>query len=714
MGRNIWISTSAAALLWCGVAHAQQAAPSAQPEVTDLNEIVVTAERRTTNLQKAPIAASVFTGEEIAKRGVTTVEQLQFAAPSLTVQNSGQGNSFNIRGIGKSENNSSVGVGVITYRDGVATFPAYFQNEPMYDIAAVEVLRGPQGTFAGQNATGGAVFITEKRPDFSGVGGYAQAQYGNYNDVRLQGALNLPLVADKLAARIAFNTEDRDSFFHVVQGAPTLGDPGKLKTRAVRGSLLWTPTDSLTVNFSTDYANIDLGGYPTSPVASTNALFDISTNGPFLAKDETVRSVLNVAYKFANGVTLKSITGYQWGNTAVQTDLDGTAALKYTFRDDVNQTLWSQEINLISPDTGPLTWVAGAYYQSDLIRFPPGRFVTNQGYDITLAGRNPKTTSAVFGQIGYHLTDKLELQVGGRYAHSTVLNDAVSAIPLVGLKLSQYDRTKDDAFTGKVALNYTLDDDNFLYGFVARGHKAGGINGVNVAFVPPRPFKGENVTDIEAGWKANWMGGRVRTQLGGYYNIYENFQINLGDPTVPAIASILNIDGKTKLYGLEATAQGHFGNLGVDAGLTVAHSKLADFYAADSRLARTGVCNTSTGPASGNCVNVGGNAQTYAPELTVHLGVNYNIALAGGTLTPRVDYSHISDTWTTIFANTALGDHLKARDIVNAQLSYDTGPWTLEGYATNLTDQHYIGSVKSGQRYAGAPRQYGLRVRRTF
>lgn len=718
MGRNILISTSAVALLWCSTG---QALAQEGPEATELEEIVITAERRTTSLQDAPIAADVLTGEQLTDRGVTTIESLQFATPSLTVQNSGQGNSFNIRGIGKTENSSSIGVGVITYRDGVAAFPAYFQNEPFYDISAVEVLRGPQGTFAGQNATGGAVFVTSRRPDTSGFNGYGQVHYGNYNDVGVQGAINIP-VSETVAVRLAMNTRVRDSFFDVIAGAP-LGsaDPGALDTRSFRASLLWEPTDALSILWTNDYNHIDMGGYPTSPWASTDDLFDIRTNGPFLGRDETFRSVLNIGYEFENGITFRSITGYQFGNTQFAGDSDGTNVLPFSAAYDVNQTLWSQEFNLISPVDQRLRWVLGAYYQSDLIDFPAGRFVTRSYLlpvpvliDVYLEGRNPKTSAAVFGQVSYDLTDQLELQVGGRYSQQTVVNDALSSAPMLGLFLSQDDRYEDDVVTGKVALNWRLNEDNLFYAFVARGYKSGGINGVNVYAIPPGPFEAEEVTDLEIGWKADWFGGQLRTQIGAYYNQYENFQIILGDPVFPVINSIVNVTGETPIYGLEATAQGRFGNLGFDVGLTLAHSELPDYFAADSRRARTGACDPNTGPATGNCVNVMGNAQTYAPEMTIRVGVQYDFPLANGVLTPRVDYSHISETWTTIFANEALGDRLQARDIVNAQLTYAINDWSIQAYSTNLLDEHYIASIKGGQRYAAPPRQFGIRVRRDF
>ena len=175
MGRKLWITTSAAVLLWAGAAQAQQAQPApADPTAEQdalLDDVVVTAERRTTNLQETAVAATVLSGQDLENRGVTSLEQLQFVAPSTTVQNFGQGNFFNVRGIGKSEPTTAIGVGVTTYRDGVPVFPGYFQTEPYYDIGSVELLRGPQGTFAGTNATGGAVFINARNPDFSGVNG---------------------------------------------------------------------------------------------------------------------------------------------------------------------------------------------------------------------------------------------------------------------------------------------------------------------------------------------------------------------------------------------------------------------------------------------------------------------------------------------------------------------------------------------------------------
>jgi len=153
----------------------------------------------------------------------------------------------------------------------------------------------------------------------------------------------------------------------------------------------------------------------------------------------------------------------------------------------------------------------------------------------------------------------------------------------------------------------------------------------------------------------------------------------------------------------------------MDVGAAVSNSELGEFYAADPRVARSGTCDATTGPATANCLNLDGNTQGYAPELTFNIGVQYDFALPNGaTLSPRIDYAHIGEAWTSIFNNEALGDRLEARNLVNLLLSYKTGDWTLAAYALNATDQTYIAAVNSRLRYAGAPRQFGVNLTKTF
>lgn len=702
------IARSASAL----AAAADATGAAAQNDAVSLEEVVVTAERRSTDLQQTAIAATVLSAEDLATKGIVRVDQLQTVMPSVVVQNFGQGNNFNIRGIGKGENNAATTTGVITYRDGVASFPGYFQDEPYYDIASLEVLRGPQGTFVGQNATGGAVFITEANPTLGGVEGYVLGQYGNYNDAMLQGAVNLP-VSDTVAARVAFYDEYRDSFYDI--SGPYTGGNGTLKESSARFSLLWQPSDNLHVIWKNDYSFIDSGGYLGDPAVATTDIFHITANAEELAFDQIARSTLNVNYTFGNGVTLRSISGYQWGRSAFDGDLDGTDLAGLTFKDAVKERIVSQELNLISPDHQAVSWVTGLYYQSNNydylledVGLPPGVF------DDDFTGRNLNNTAAAFGQLSFNLPSGLQFQLGARYSHSDSTNHITVSVPELGVALPDHQAEHDDKVTGKAALNWTLNPNHFLYAFVATGSKGGGLNLPTTPSLPP-DFRGEYVTDYEIGWKATTFDGHLKTQIGGYYNDYKNFQVTIDNPLNPGATLEVNDPSPSKLYGIEFSAQAAVANLLLDFGAAVAHSSLGSFYANDPRLPAVSTCGPQTGPSSLSCINLSGHPQTYAPNFTLNFGARYVIRLAGGnTLTPAVNYAHISREWATLFDNADLGDHLEDRNLLNAQLAFQHRDWTVTGYGTNLTDQHYVSAIISGIRFAGAPRQYGIRLAKSF
>jgi iron complex outermembrane receptor protein len=684
-------SVLALALGCGGMAHAQASGSSSDGADKKSNaggpEVVVTAERRGTNLQTTPIAASVLTGGDLVKKGVITIDQLQYAMPSVAVDNFGQGLEFNIRGIGKAEHNSQTTTGVITYRDGVATFPGYFQEEPYFDIASIEVLRGPQGTFVGQNATGGAVFVNTQDPIINGGNhGYLAGQLGNYSDVGAQGALNLP-ISDTFAARIAFNGEHRDSFYHI--SGPWTGDPGRLNEGSLRLGFLWQPIPALKVLFKTDYDYLGLGAYPADKATATNDPFHITANAHLYAVDQFVRSVLNVEYTMADGIKLKSVSGFQKGKTAYDADLDGASGGNFTFYDGVEETIYSQEINIISPDTGRLNWILGAYYQSDTYNFPFGHFdigVPHGVFDYVLNGVNPVHTYAVFGQAGYKLTDDLQIQAGVRYTSTDTTNHVF--INQYGTPFTDNQTLSSNDVSGKLALNWRVDARNFVYAFVATGFKAGGLN-VPVGFGIPAPFGPEKVTEYEIGWKATLFNRHLRTQVDAYYNDYRNFQVTVGYPNLPVFGFELNDPNKTKIYGFEASAQGVFGPLSIDASLGLMHSELGAFYAVDPRVVSFGACDPHTGPGSAACVNLAGRPQPYAPDFTYSLGGQYAFTLDGGdTVTPRINFGHVSRQWATLFDKPALGDHLGERNILGAQLAWTHGDLTATLYSTNLTDQH--------------------------
>ena len=738
MGRKLLLSVSILALFSGEAAMAQTASSGG------VEEVVVTAERRTENLQKTSISATVLSGQDIANKNVLTVDQLQFMAPSVAVDNFGQGNDFNIRGIGKGEHNSQTSTGVITYRDGVETYPGYIQEEPYFDVASIEILRGPQGTFVGSNATGGAVFVNTNDPVIGGgFDGYIMANAGNYSEWGAQGAVNIPLT-DTLAARFAFFGDERNSFYHITDNNPADAcpngqyagckpgyNPGNVRWGAGRGSILWKPTNALSVLFKFDAGYLDNGGYPADPATATNDPFHITANAPQVGLDRYQRANLKIDYVFPDGITLRSISGYQNSNSKYRSDLDGTdssalGSADETFFDSVDTSLWSEEVNLISPDTGRVTWVVGGFsqwlrynylapYQFDIDLYQP---LFLPAYNYSLQGKNPESSYAGFAQVAVRLTDDLKLELGGRYSTHSTKNDV--EVMQYGAFIADTQSAHYKNFSYKAALDWTLNDDNFIYGFVASGFKPGGLN-VPVGFGQPAPFKSETVTSYETGWKSTMLDGHLRTDLDVYYNDYNHFQVSIGYPTDPVFAFELNDPNTTKIYGVEGEADAVFGQFAFDMGLGLMHSSLGTFYANDPRYLTGPSCNPKTGPASppsvtvGPCVDLGGHPQAYAPNFTFNIGAQYAFILDGDdTLTPRVNYGHISDQWATLFDDAALGDKLAQRNILGAQLEWAHDTWSAALYGTNLTDDRYIAAANSGVRWAGPPRQFGIRVTKTF
>jgi iron complex outermembrane receptor protein len=757
--KALWLGASALAFAWNGMAAAQDAGPPAraaaqdnaaakdEAATNDDHAIVVTAERRTENLMTTPASASVISGESLQNKGVVNVDALQFATPSVVVNNFGQGNDFNVRGIGKAEHNTQTTTGVITYRDGVPTFPGYVQGEPYYDIANIQVFRGPQGTIVGQNATGGAVFVNSQNPVIGGgVHGYAQANYGNYNDLGGQIAVNLP-VGDTFAMRVAAYGERRDGFYHVTGpgGAPYTGNNGDLRMYAGRLSLLWKPSDNFSILSKTDLGYLNFGAYPSSPYWQSfktlpsgaanprySDLFHITANTPMAARDKFVRSILRMEYSTDSGIRFRSVSSYQDAETRYGTDLDGTSSdflnpltglpmANTYFYDNVRERQITQEFNIISPDNQRFTWLLGAFGLWNKYDFPApyDNFTINLCYPFTVAaclyqlkGANPERSLAAFGQVGFELTDALKLEVGGRYTASRSTNHV--DVMQYGLYIRDDQTIKSDNFSYKVSLGWQVSPDQYLYGFVATGFRPGGLN-VPVGLGQPAPFKAEKVTSFEAGWKANWAGDHLRTTVSGFYNNYDGFQVIIGYPTFPTFGIELNVPGTTHIYGTEAEAELHLGGFSLNAGINVLHSELGRFFASDPRLPSVVACDPEAGPASATCIDLKGRDQTYAPKFTFNIGAEYAIPVgANDTITPRLNYGHVGAQWATLFENPTLGDRLEDRNILNAQIEWQHGSWAVTGYATNLTDQHYPGALNSNLYFAGPPRQYGVRVHKNF
>lgn len=717
-----------------GVAAAQSPAPAdvAQADALDEaaqpspGEIVVTAQRRSESGQTTALSVSVIGGEELANKSIDNLTDLQTAAPSLTISDGGIFQIVNIRGIGLATNSPNVTPGVSTYIDGLEQPPIATGNA-FYDLASVEVLRGPQGTLVGTNSTGGAIYINSQNPKLDTFEGYGQVGYGNYDSFSTEGAINIP-VSGALAIRAAGFFRRHDSYFTDV--GPLDSDAGSLNEKGGRLSVLFKP-GSFQALLKLQYNHRDTGGYavrpiPGSPFAAYRVgdIRTLSFDAPTGNRDRIFISSLELRQEFAGGTVLRSLSGYQWSRVDNLHDIDASQAPasaggKLSQDYFAYGNLYTQELNLISPTDGAFDWLLGAYFQRADVRV---NFADSaNGFPSLTTPNNQRTTTGVFAQGNYELTPSLELQVGARYSwYKTTGSGAVRigagipGFPPGGLQVADLAGSyKDHKLTGKVALNWTVDSDNFLYAFAARGYKPGAFNSA------VSTFGKENVDSFELGWKSRLFDRRVNTQISAFYNDYSGYQYPLlvlssGRAGVQNLASLT-----TK--GVEAQVQGKFGIFGFDANLAYLDSKVPAFTTVNLNALPPGNLGPQCAPGVPSnppvCFDYGPFTQTiaggpnvFAAKWTYSLGAHLDLPVGDdATLTPRLNYSYIGPQFTYL-AYDPISDRLGGRGLLSAKLTLRKGNWRIEAYGTNIANKKYVLGQFGRNELYGAPREYGVSV----
>ncbi len=668
--RIVLPALSGAALLIGADVQAQTSSASA----VELKEVVVTATRRTEDIQTVSMSATVLSEDLLIDKGVVDLFSLQYAAPGITVTQYGSANVFNIRGLGRSQVDIDVPSGVVIYRDGAPTIAGYFQNEPYVDMESIEVYRGPQGTLVGKTAAGGAVFINTHDPDLGDTYGSVEANVGNYNAIEGTGILNLPL-GDKAALRLMYNHYERDDFYDSITGNYH-GHPGEVDNNSFRVGLLLEPSDSFRTTLKVDYHDLDFGGNVTT-VYGEKPLGDVVQNvNDFQYTDQSLRIVLNMKYQFANGMTLSSLTGYQDIDSVNNLDVNATVPDYYEFDSKINATVTSQEFNLISPDDQGFKWVLGLFWQEQDSKLPPwqqggfnfvGLFTPqdNSPYPwATSEWDNTETDWAVFAHVNVPLSARTEIEAGVRYSDYqrdqftewlTGSGLTPPTDPWFGTIAPGGDRQSisEDSVDWQLALNFKMSDDQFLYGLISRGHVTGGIN----IFVPFYIYDEMEVINYEAGWKGTWLDDQFRTQFTVFYETYDNYQANFAE-TIAGLNFPTNRNAETEsnLQGVEFSGQALIGKFSLDFGVAYLDSELGTF---------SDVVDPFRTPPD-NVVNLSGARSPFTPEWTGNIGLAYDFKAGNFTVTPRVDVSYVSETQAALW-DTPL-ETLDARTLTNAQI----------------------------------------------
>ena len=717
-----FVSTVPALVLAVGLASpalAQEAERTGAGDAGDgFGEIVVTAQRRAESLQEVPISATVLTGAMLEAKGVDGIQSLQYAAPGLTMADYGSANVLNIRGIGRSAVDIELPSGVVLYRDSVPTFPGYFQNEPYFDIAGVEVLKGPQGTVAGKSAAGGAIFIRTASPDLSGFSGKAQVEYGNYQQYGGTLVLNAPL-SDTFGVRLAYRHFQRDKILGKSLTGDFTGRPGRPNQDSVRLGALWEPDTAFSAELRLDLSDLDFGGNLTSSYGAD--LYDYVQNANFAYRDKSARLVGKMSYTLDSGVELRSVSGYQGVHTINNFDRNGAAPSNDRFDSAGTFKLYSQELNLISPDDDdhPFSYILGAFYQrtdtviedveNDGFNFygepgDLGGFVQSSEFPylgLATPYRKREKDLSAFVDLKYKFDPRFYAELGLRYSNYKTRNqtDIVfgdgTADPTIPFFAGTQSLSESDV-DGKFTLSFNPNRDHNIYANVARAHISGGFNIVGGA-----KFDKERVWNYELGWKANWAGRKVQTQFAAFYQTLSNYQAQFANPDLGGQNLLQNADGQSKIYGAEFALQARLGGFHFDASVAYLDSKLGDFPNVVSPFL----------PPPNNVISISGGKSPFAPKFAFNGGARYEFLVSEDTtITPRVDVSSQSKQLGALFD--VPETRLPSRTLINAGLMVQKGPFSVDFWVENLADKRFVAGIQDLGRiwYPAAPRQYGVKL----
>lgn len=708
-----------------------------------LDDIIVTAQRRSESAQNVGVALSVLTGDELARRGVTNVNQLQFQTPSLEVVPAFGGGQpqFRLRGVGFEDyaTNNTPTVGV--YIDEVAYPIPVMTQGALFDIDRVEVLRGPQGTLYGRNTTGGAInFISRKPTDRFAAG--LDAEYGSFNLLKAEGYVSGP-ISDTLKFRFSGITEQGGAFQHNRVTGEKLGDADRLFGRAL---LEWTPSSGIdvTVNlhggrdhseqtglylfqpFTTrgyaaptgptipaDPVTGKLTGWGFSPAftALTGYASDVKPN----RRNDSVGGSVNAAIDLSSMVRLTSITAYDHLKRRELSDWDASASHESDVFWGSKIDVFSQELRLSSIGDTRLGWVGGVYYSHQKLA---ERFITDftdaqaVGAIVNTSYRQTADSISGFGQLNYKLTDTVSLVGGVRYEHEKrELRDFRTAIGGTPT-FTNGDRNQSlSEVSGKVGVEFRPATGFLLYANASRGVKSGGFtvyNSPNADQIDS--FKPEILYAYEVGFKAD-VARSVRVNGSAFYYDYRDQQVlgTIINPQRGQIGRIVNAP-KSEIYGGELEVQiVPVPRLHFTQSIGYKFGRYLDFTDVDQASVHQDV----NGVWVGSTIDKSGQRLPIA-SWSYQGSFSYAFPIASGySLEAEADYS-FRDKLPSFLGATY---DLPERWLANATLTFrpDNGRWWIGAYGRNifgdkydLTRNFFLPNAKIAA--PGRPASFGGRV----
>lgn len=698
-----------------------------------LDTIVVSAQKREEDMGKVPLSVSAISGDELSRRGAIDTSALGSLAPNVNVSSETQRDAvfITIRGVSGTDIRNEADPTTAFHVDGAYVTRLSGAGAYFYDLDRVEVLRGPQGTLYGRNTTSGVVNLISRRPG-SEFEGYVSGTVGSDSLFRTTGALNLPLVDQTLALRVAFLTEDRDGFRD--NGPLVRGDGDDADSFAARAHLGYRPTDSLDLLLTVEtyerkgvggvQAFIPFAGNPNPQVAiGDREKFPLDTQGFRDISDQSVRFESN--YDFGAAMATYQFS-WRDSDRKLFEDLDGTAVSDSTLGEDFRSIAKTHEVRLTSPGGQKFDWILGGFYLDETIDSTfniqiPTVIPVFSRLDFDFIDRGQTNESyAFFGQGTYRLTDALNVTGGLRWTKdekekpdsAQVIRrlDSVGPPPLSIIPQNQ--KADWDKVTWRAALDYTLAGGTLLYASTSTGYKSGGFNrGTSQAIYDP-----ETVLAFEVGSKSTLLDNRLRLNLSAFYYDYEGLQLaQIETQPNGTIENITRNAANSEVWGLEAEGDAipYDGAL-INFALGYLSAKFDDF---------PDVLNDLTGQIE----DLSGNRLVSAPEFTATVGFEpYTFYTAkGGSFVPRIQFHYESDAYLRVQnkpedrRNSFTKTDLRLRYIAPGER------WFAEAFVDNIEDKSVLSTVSTGTLRIGppapsfkgtfmAPRTYGLVVGASF
>jgi iron complex outermembrane receptor protein len=677
-------------------------------EAPSLEEVTVHAQRRQENSQTVPITVDTISGVDAMERGTTSIQTLSATIPNLTFTTASFATNTYIRGVGDNSASPNNEPSAAVYVDGVYN-PASMAltSFNFNNIEQIEVLKGPQGTLFGRNATAGVIQILTPDPKHQ-LGGKVDVGYGNFDTINAD-AYVTGGVTDNLAGDLALLYDNQsDGFGHnLTTGTPTFRN----KNGAVRSKWLYEPLDATKIRFTADYSKFDSDGTANQfvPGSFPPYLGRYNSQGtPTYNNTYQYGASLRIDQDFGELLHGVSITSYRhvYGDQFIDSDL--LPAVNNQFRQIESSDYETQEFQLTNRNPQRITWLVGAFYYTNKVAGADPR--TQVGAQVAggyrqYFGTSHTDSGSVFGQATAELVADTKLTLGLRYTDETLkadgrtLNRAGQIITGGGPFAQKF---TSDPFTWRVALDHQFTSDVLGYVSWNRGFKSGGYN---LSSPGSAPFFPEHVDAYELGLKSEFLDHRLRLNLAGFYYDYTDLQVALA----LAGAQFFRNAAAARNYGLDGSVDfAATERLTLSAGVGLLDAKYKDYPGATG-YTPLGV----TVPIA----NAKGADLPFAPPVTGFVSGDYRLPTAVGDFKGTTNLSYNDRSFVT----PDMGLRRPTYWMLNASVEWrppSDKSLAVRLWGKNLTDaEYYVFAAESNTGwYAsdGPPRTYGVSVEKDF